>query len=101
MAKKFIAGIPVTVEGKVVGIVTTSDILKVEPERLKEVKLKEIMTKNPVCVLPEWTLLRVMRILTSKGFGRAPVVSDFKTKRLVGIISRSDIGKFLVKKGLT
>jgi CIC family chloride channel protein len=101
MAEKFIAGIPVTVNGKVVGIVTTSDILKVEPEKIKEVKLKEIMTPNPVCVLPDWTLLKVMRILTSKGFGRAPVVSDFETMKLVGIISRSDIGKFLVKKGLT
>jgi len=100
MAERFIAGIPITVNGRVVGIVTTSDILKVEPEKLKEVKLKEIMTPNPQCVLPDWTLLKVMRILTSKGFGRAPVVSDFERMKLVGIVSRSDIGKFLIKKGV-
>jgi len=41
-----------------------------------------------------------MRILTSKGFGRAPVVSDFESMKLVGIVSRSDIGKFLIKKGV-
>jgi len=100
MAEKFIAGIPITVNGRVVGIVTTSDVLKVEPEKLKEVKLREIMTPNPECVLPDWTLLKVMKMLTSKGFGRAPVVNDFETMKLVGIISRSDIGKFLIKKGI-
>ncbi|WP_457678453.1 chloride channel protein [Thermovibrio sp.] len=100
MAQKFIAGIPITVDRKVVGIITTSDVLKVPPEKLKETKIKEVMTPEPVCVLPEWDLLEVIRIFVNKGYGRAPVVKDFETKELVGIISRSDISRYLVKKGM-
>jgi len=98
MAERFIAGIPVTVDGKVVGIVTTSDVLKVRPENLHRVRLREIMTENPDCVLPHWSLLEVLDMLVSKGYGRAPVVDDFKSMKLVGIVSRSDIGRYLATK---
>ncbi|ADU96997.1 chloride channel protein [Thermovibrio ammonificans] len=100
MAKRFIAGIPIVIGKKVVGIVTTSDVLKVEPEKMKETKVKEIMTPKPRCVLPDWDLLEVMRIFTSEGYGRAPVVKDFESMELVGIISRSDIARYLVKRGV-
>ncbi|RUM89086.1 MAG: chloride channel protein [Thermovibrio sp.] len=101
MAKNFIAGIPIVDEKKrVIGIVTTSDILKVEPEKMKEVKVKEIMTPKPVCVLPDWNLLEVMKLFANYGYGRAPVVSDFETMKLVGIISRSDIARYLIKRNV-
>ncbi len=100
MAEKFIAGIPIVVNGIVVGIVTTSDILKLDPERLKDTKIREIMTPHPECVLPEWTLLQTMNLFISKGFGRAPVVESFETMKLVGIVARSDIGRYLVRKSV-
>ncbi len=100
MAEKFIAGIPVVVGKRVVGIITTSDVLKVPAEELKTTKVKEVMTPNPECVLPEWDLLTVMRLFVSRGYGRAPVVKDLDSKELVGIISRADIARYLVKKGV-
>ncbi len=100
MAEKFIAGIPIVVKGVVVGIVTTSDILKLEPERLRDTRLREIMTPHPDCVLPEWTLLQTMNLFISKGYGRAPVVESFESMKLVGIVARSDIGRYLVRKTL-
>ncbi len=100
MAEKFIAGIPITVGKKVVGIITTSDVLKVPPEELKETKVGQIMTPNPRCVLPQWNLLEVIRMFVSEGYGRAPVVKDFDSMELVGIISRADIARYLVKRGI-
>lgn len=100
MAEKFIAGIPIVVEGRVVGIITTSDVLKVPPEKLAETKIKEVMTPNPRCVLPEWDLLEVIRLFVNEGYGRAPVVNDFESMKLVGIISRADIARYLVKRGV-
>ncbi len=101
MAKRFIAGIPIINENKqVIGIVTTSDVLKVEPEKLKTTKVFEIMTPKPVCVLPDWNLLEVMKLFANYGYGRAPVVSDFESMKLVGIISRSDIARYLIKKNV-
>ena len=101
MAEKFIAGIPVVDDsGRVIGIVTTSDILKVEPEKMAVAKVADIMTRKPMCVLPDWNLLEVIRLFVNNGYGRAPVVTDFETMKLVGIISRADIARYLVKKGV-
>ncbi len=101
MAEKFIAGIPIVDdEGRVVGIVTTSDILRVEPDRMATTTVGEIMTRKPMCVLPDWSLLEVMKMFVNNGYGRAPVVSDFDSMKLVGIISRADIARYLVKKGI-
>jgi len=101
MAEKFIAGIPIIDDfGRVVGIVTTSDVLKVEPEKMSNTKVEEIMTRKPMCVLPNWHLLEVMRLFVNNGYGRAPVVSDFESMKLIGIISRADIARYLVKEGV-
>ena len=100
MAERFIAGIPIVVGKKVVGIVTTSDVLRVDPDKLKTTKIKEIMTPKPRCVLPDWSLLEVMNMFVSEGYGRAPVVKDFDSMELVGIVSRSDIARYLVKRGI-
>ena len=101
MAEKFIAGIPIVDdEGRVIGIVTTSDVLKVEPEKMAVTKVEKIMTRKPMCVLPDWNLLEVIRLFVNNGYGRAPVVTDFETMKLVGMISRADIARYLVKKGV-
>ncbi|WP_283399678.1 chloride channel protein [Desulfurobacterium pacificum] len=100
MAEKFIAGLPVVVNGVVVGIVTTSDILKLNPEELEHVKVREIMTPQPNCVLPDWTLLETLQLFISRGYGRAPVVKDFESMKLVGIISRSDISRYMIKRSI-
>jgi CIC family chloride channel protein len=39
-----------------------------------------------------------MKMFAGFGYGRAPVVSDFESKKLIGIISRSDIARYLLKR---
>ncbi len=95
MEKKFISGVPVVVNGTVVGLITSSDVLAVDREKREHVRVGEVMTKNPECVTPDTTLFDTLDKFISKGFGRAPVVKDFSSMRLVGIITRADIGKFL------
>ncbi len=67
---------------------------------MKTTKVFEIMTPKPACVLPDWNLLEVMKFFANYGYGRAPVVSDFESMKLVGIISRSDIARYLIKKNV-
>ncbi len=100
MAEKFISGVPVVVNNIVVGIVTTSDILKLSAKDMEKIKIKEIMTPKPKCVLPEWSLLETLKLFVSEGFGRAPVVKDFESMKLVGIISRSDIGRYMIRRSI-
>ncbi len=99
MEKKFISGIPVVINDVVVGLITSSDVLRVDREKRGTVKVKDVMTKNPECVTPDTTLFDTLDKFISKGFGRAPVVKDFSSMKLIGIITRADIGRFLASRG--
>lgn len=91
MGEKKIRGIPiVTQDNQVIGIVTMNDILRVPSDRLKTTFLKDIMTKNVITAYPDDTLLDALGKLTTGGVGRLPVI-DRQTKRLVGILTRTDL----------
>lgn len=82
-------GFPVLEDGRLVGIVTQSDlnespISSMVPNRT----LADIMTPHPVAVGPDTTLTHVLHLLNSLKISRIPVVEGTK---LVGIITRGDI----------
>ncbi|MCL6434640.1 MAG: chloride channel protein [Leptolyngbyaceae cyanobacterium HOT.MB2.61] len=82
-------GFPVVEEGRLVGIVTQSDLDKVAQQKLPgNALLKEIMTPRPITVNPGDTLSQVLYLLSRYKLSRLPVVDR---RKLVGIITRSDI----------
>ncbi len=87
-------GYPVVENGKLVGIVTFTDLEKVPPDKRSVVKVKDVMTPNPITVSPEDTLkIALEKMLTIEKIGtlrmgRLPVVENGK---LVGIITKGDI----------
>jgi CIC family chloride channel protein len=82
-------GFPVVDAGRLVGIVTQSDLDKVAQLKLPGTALlKEIMTHRPITVQPGDTLSQVLYLLSRYKLSRLPVVDR---RRLVGIITRSDI----------
>ena len=82
-------GFPVVQEGRLVGIVTQTDLEKVSTRQVPNTALlSEIMTPNPITVMPEDTLGRVLYLLSRYKLSRLPVVEH---RKLVGIITRSDI----------
>ena len=78
-------------DGKVIGIVSEVDLLKVllVGEDLAKVTADEIMTKNPVTVTAETLALDIIRVLYDKHLIRVPVV-DAKGQ-LIGVVARRDI----------
>ncbi|MBD2605542.1 chloride channel protein [Scytonema hofmannii FACHB-248] len=82
-------GFPVVEEGKLVGIVTQSDLLKIGDRNLaNDIPLKEIMTTSPVTVSPTHNLSNVLYLLDRYKISRLPVLQG---RRLIGIITRADI----------
>ncbi|MGB5713439.1 MAG: CBS domain-containing protein, partial [Waterburya sp.] len=87
-------GFPVVENGKLVGIITQSDIpqdIKLSPSLL----LKDIMTPQPITVSPETSLADVLYLLNRYQLSRLPVTIGSK---LLGIITRSDIIKAEAKQ---
>lgn len=94
-------------EMKLIGIVSDRDIKEASPSKattldvhelsylLSELKIKDIMTKNPVCVSPMDTIEQVALIMLEKKLTGLPVV-DWEHK-LVGMITEADIFKIFTE----
>ncbi|AAC06720.1 chloride channel protein [Aquifex aeolicus] len=93
LSKHLIGGLPVVAKGKLVGIVTKSDIQKVPSELREKKRVYDVMSTNLITVTEEESLAEVLRIFSSKGIGRLPVVKHKGSSELIGIITRADIGK--------
>ena len=106
MKDKDIRRLPVVDDNmRVIGILSDRDVKEASPSKattldmhelyylLSELKVKDIMTKNPVCAKETDSVEGVALILMEKGFGGMPVVDD--DNKLVGIITESDIFKVL------
>ncbi|MDR3045426.1 MAG: CBS domain-containing protein [Desulfovibrio sp.] len=96
----------VDAEGRLVGIVSDRDIKEASPSKattldmhelyylLSEIKVKDIMTRDPFTVRADDTVETVALNMIEKRIGGLPVVDD--AGKLVGIISDSDVFKVLI-----
>ena len=91
-----ITGLPVVSDDmEMLGIVTEKDVLKMLYDRNVNIKSAEaLMTPNVTSFDENEDLIAVFKGLVENNFRRVPILSQGK---LVGIISRTDIIKFLSK----
>jgi acetoin utilization protein AcuB len=105
MAKHRVNQLPVVESDRVIGIVTDRDVRDAYPtsmmiDRGKEIDrfaetitVDEVMSHNVFTVRPETSLAAAVELLRRHRIGSLPVV---KNKKLVGIITRSDILDFVL-----
>jgi len=62
-------------------------------------KCSEVMTKNPVCCLPDDMATEAAKLMKSGNIGSIPVVENQQTKRLVGIVTDRDLALKIVAEG--
>ncbi len=84
LKRKHISGVPIVKNGEVVGIVTRTDLLK-NPE---EEQIAILMTRNPITITPESSIVEAARLILENKIRRLPVVENHS---LVGIITIADI----------
>lgn len=101
-----IRGLPVVKGKKLVGIVTDRDIKAASPSAattldmhellylLAKIKVKEIMTKDPITICDDDTVEEAAVVMLRHKISHLPVLSD--KKELVGLITETDIFKVLV-----
>ena len=101
MAENKIRHLPVIdVDGRLIGIVTDRDIRSALPGNLFEIsssqkdkistlKVKEIMTKDPISISPTYTIQDALLLIQNSKVGALPVVDD--NNELTGIISVRDL----------
>ena len=63
-------------------------------------KCNEVMTKNPVCCLPNDMVAKVAKSMKRKNVGSIPVIDNEKTRKLVGIVTDRDLALKIVGKEL-
>jgi len=54
-------------------------------------KVRDIMTANPVCCLPEDSVQKVATMLRDKDIGAMPVVLEQGSRKLVGVVTDRDL----------
>lgn len=62
-------------------------------------KCNEIMTKNPVCCLPDDGVAKAAELMKSGNIGSIPVVESEQTKKLVGIVTDRDLALKIIAEG--
>ena len=97
--------LPVMEKGKLVGVVTDRDVKRssasdattLEIHELlylvSKIKVKDIMTKDPVTVPSDYTIEETAQVLLENNISGVPVVDK---KRVVGTITQTDIFRALI-----
>lgn len=94
LKKKQVSGVPVVKGGALAGIVTRVDLLK-NPE---EEQVAMLMSRDPISVPPESTLVDAARLMLKHSIRRLPVTGA--KGKLMGIITIADVVQAIIEMDL-
>ena len=106
MIECHVGRLPVIEDEKLVGMITSKDLMrafidfrknvpeKYQKSQIKEVSVEHIMSSNPVFTSKDATVSEVSKIMIETGYNGLPVVEQGK---VVGIITQTDILRLIEK----
>jgi CIC family chloride channel protein len=86
-------GYPVLRDGRMVGLITTGDLKRLEAESRQDHLIADVMTKKIVHAHPDQTLDTVVLKLAQRELSQLPVVSRVDDARLLGIVTLRDVAR--------
>ena len=106
MIESHVGRVPVVDDGKLVGMVTSKDLMrafidfrkkvpeKYQKSQIKEVLVEDIMSHNPTVTSKDVTISEVAKIMMETGYNGLPVVEG---NDVIGIITQTDILRLIQK----
>ena len=106
MMEDHVGRLPVVEDEKLVGMLTSKDLMrafidfrknvpeKYQKSQIKEVLVEDIMSSNPCYVSKEMSITEVSKIMMETGYNGLPVVEEGK---VIGIITQTDILRLIEK----
>ena len=106
MKENNIRRLPVVRKGKLVGLITDTDLKEASPSKattldiyeisylLSEIKVKELMSKDVIYVKPDETIEFAAVLMLENKISGLPVIND--QQNLIGVITETDIFKALI-----
>ncbi|MCK5342079.1 MAG: CBS domain-containing protein, partial [Candidatus Heimdallarchaeota archaeon] len=94
---KRISGLPVVDNDKIIGIISIENFINCLINGGRDKKVKDNMTADITCINSDEPLIHAISKFEKLGYGRFPVI-DRDTEKLIGIITKGDIMKCLLKK---
>jgi acetoin utilization protein AcuB len=108
MQVKKVRRLPVMKKGKLVGIITQSDILEARPsdikqpmnieamnKYLKDIIVDLVMTKDPVTIYQNDTIGHAAEVMLDRKIGGLPVIDT--NHNLVGVLTESDLFRLMAR----
>jgi len=98
MAKENLGSLVVLDQGRMVGMLTFHELLRAIASRngsLGDVKVSDIMVRNPVTATPDMAVNDLRRTMIDSGARYLPVLQDGK---LIGVISFRDVAKAVLEE---
>jgi CBS domain-containing protein len=98
MAKENLGSLVVLEQERMVGMLTFHELLRAIAARggtLNDVKVADIMVKNPVTATPDMEVNDLRRTMIASGARYLPVLHD---GRLIGVISFRDVAKAVLEE---
>lgn len=93
MVQRSVGGVPVVSEdGRVVGILTERDVVRIMSQSITGKKVEDIMSRNVRTAPPDMPIESAAQTMISSGFRRLPVVTN---GIVVGFITATDIMRYL------
>jgi CBS domain-containing protein len=62
-------------------------------------KVKELMSSNPICATPDTSLREIARMMCDHDCGEIPIVDDTSSNRVIGVVTDRDITCRTVARG--